>query len=53
MTNRRDFLWSLGGGLGGIALTQLFAEQGLLGDAPKHSEACRLAFNFQQIMFVP
>lgn len=28
--NRRDFLWTTGGGLGGIALTSLLAEQGLL-----------------------
>ena len=29
-TTRRDFLWNLGGGLGGIALAQLLAEAGLL-----------------------
>ena len=28
---RRDFLWKTGGGLGGVALTALLAEQGLLG----------------------
>ena len=27
---RRDFLWELGGGLGGVALTALLAEQGAL-----------------------
>jgi len=32
--NRREFLWRFGGGLGGIALTQLLGEQGLLGDVP-------------------
>ncbi|MEX0675800.1 MAG: DUF1501 domain-containing protein [Pirellulales bacterium] len=31
-TTRREFLWNLGGGLGGIALAQLLAEAGLLGD---------------------
>jgi hypothetical protein len=30
---RRQFLWQLGGGLGGIALAQLLGEQGLLADA--------------------
>ena len=30
---RRDFLWELGGGLGGVALTALLAEAGLLGKA--------------------
>ena len=33
--NRRDFLWSCGGGLGGLALTQLLAESGLLADTPQ------------------
>ena len=28
MPSRRDFLWQLGGGLGGLALTQLLAEAG-------------------------
>jgi hypothetical protein len=28
--NRRNFLWQLGGGLGGIALAQLLTDQGLL-----------------------
>ena len=26
MTTRRDFLWHMGGGLGGVALTALLAE---------------------------
>lgn len=30
--SRRDFLWQLGGGLGGVALAQLLGEQGLLAD---------------------
>jgi len=30
MPSRRDFLWQLGGGLGGLALTQLLAEAGEL-----------------------
>src|SRR4051812_14780399 len=36
--NRRDFLWQSGGGLGGLALTALLANDGLLaasGDGPK------------------
>src|SRR6478736_162864 len=28
-SNRREFLWRFGGGLGGIALAQLLGEQGL------------------------
>lgn len=32
--NRRDFLWQLGGGLGGIALADLLARDGLLAAAP-------------------
>ena len=28
--SRRDFLWRLGGGLGGIALAQMLGEEGLL-----------------------
>ncbi len=32
-TGRRDFLWRLGGGLGGIALAQLLGQNGLLADA--------------------
>lgn len=31
--SRRDFLWRLGGGLGGIALAQLLGQNGLLADA--------------------
>jgi hypothetical protein len=31
---RRELLWTLGGGLGGIALADLLARQGLLADAP-------------------
>lgn len=30
VSDRRNFLWQLGGGLGGIALAQLLADQGLL-----------------------
>jgi hypothetical protein len=29
-TSRRDFLWRLGGGLGGIALASILGEEGLL-----------------------
>lgn len=32
---RRDFLWTLGGGLGGVALTHLLAADGALGATPK------------------
>jgi hypothetical protein len=32
MMNRRNFLWTYGGGLGGIALANLLAESGLLAD---------------------
>jgi hypothetical protein len=32
--SRRDLLWRLGGGLGGIALAQLLGEAGLLADPP-------------------
>lgn len=32
--SRRDLLWRLGGGLGGIALADLLGRQGLLADAP-------------------
>ena len=32
--SRRDFLWKFGGGLGGIALTDLLGRDGLLGQAP-------------------
>ncbi|HEV3435953.1 MAG TPA: DUF1501 domain-containing protein [Gemmata sp.] len=34
-TSRRDFLWQFGGGLGGLALTQLLAEAGELPGIPK------------------
>ena len=30
--SRRDFLWNIGGGLGGVALTQLLAREGLAAD---------------------
>ena len=33
--SRRDFLWSFGGGLGGIAFAQLLAEAGEIPGAPK------------------
>src|SRR5437868_10857897 len=33
--NRRDFLWSYGGGLGAVALSHLLAESGLLADTRK------------------
>ena len=29
-TSRRDFLWRLGGGLGGIALASMLGDEGLL-----------------------
>lgn len=32
-TSRRDFLWRLGGGLGGIALASMLGEEGLLANA--------------------
>jgi hypothetical protein len=32
--SRRDWLWRLGGGLGGIALTHLLGREGLLADTP-------------------
>ena len=32
--SRRDLLWRLGGGLGGIALAHLLGRQGLLADTP-------------------
>lgn len=35
MTSRREFLWSAGGGLGGIALADLLGRQSLLADAPQ------------------
>ena len=33
--HRRNFLWTYGGGLGGIALANLLAESGLLADTPQ------------------
>lgn len=33
LPTRRQFLWQLGGGLGGVALAQLLGEQGLLADS--------------------
>ncbi|HEX7448050.1 MAG TPA: DUF1501 domain-containing protein [Pirellulales bacterium] len=33
--SRREFLWSTGGGLGGIALASLLGQQELLADAPR------------------
>ena len=33
--SRRDFLWSFGGGLGGIAFAQLLAEAGEIPGSPK------------------
>src|SRR4051812_5870447 len=33
--SRRNFLWRLGGGLGGIALADLLARQRLLADEPR------------------
>ena len=39
--NRRQFLFHSGGGLGGVALAEMFAaEQGGLHHAPKVSEWC-------------
>jgi hypothetical protein len=35
LATRRDFLWNLGGGLGGIALAQLLADERLLAAAPQ------------------
>src|SRR5262249_38882445 len=34
-TPRRDFLWSAGGGLGGLALASLLGTEGLLADVPR------------------
>src|SRR4051794_9462824 len=34
MMDRRSFLWQLGGGLGGIALTHLLGSEGALADTP-------------------
>jgi len=33
-SSRRDFLWRVGGGLGGVAIAHQMAEQGLLADTP-------------------
>src|SRR4051812_34744843 len=33
LLDRREFLWRFGGGLGGIALVHLLAEQGLLAES--------------------
>jgi hypothetical protein len=33
--SRRDFLWQLGGGLGGIALASMLGREGALADAPR------------------
>src|SRR5437879_10466416 len=35
MFDRRAFLWQLGGGLGGVALASLLAQEGLLAGEPK------------------
>src|SRR5204863_7431588 len=32
--SRREFLWRFGGGLGGIAMTHLLSQSGLLADGP-------------------
>jgi hypothetical protein len=37
--DRRNFLWTTGGGLGGIALAKLLAEDGLLAEAGTESKA--------------
>jgi Protein of unknown function (DUF1501) len=37
--SRRDFLWSFGGGLGGVALAQLLGESGLLAEPAKPQAA--------------
>ncbi len=37
LTSRRQFLWSSGGGLGGIALAQMLSDAGWL--APKSAQA--------------
>src|SRR5262245_23484154 len=34
-SSRRDFLWSAGGGLGGLALASLLGTEGLLADVPR------------------
>jgi hypothetical protein len=37
-SNRRDFLWRLGAGLGGVALTELLGQNGLLADTSPRPE---------------
>src|SRR5262245_65934207 len=37
--DRREFLWQAGGGLGGIALTCLLGQEGLLADGPNRPRA--------------
>lgn len=40
LASRRQFLWNLGGGLGGVALAQLLADEGLLAaDSPQAQPA--------------
>jgi hypothetical protein len=41
MLDRRDFLWRLGGGLGGIALAELLARDGRLAAARQHAPRAR------------
>src|SRR5438552_14695396 len=45
LIERREFLWRFGGGLGGIALTQLLAEQGLLADTDRLKPGLRTELN--------
>ncbi len=42
-TSRREFLWNLGGGLGGIALASLLADSGLLAESPSSQTGARPA----------
>jgi hypothetical protein len=42
MTDRRDFLWQCGGGLGGIALASLLGNGGLLADEAASAESADL-----------
>src|SRR5262245_59895059 len=37
-STRREFLWNLGGGLGGVALAQLLADNGLLAGEPTKAD---------------
>src|SRR5215210_4988230 len=39
--NRREFLWTNGGGLGGVALAALLADDGLLAGGPHHKPKAR------------